>query len=251
MARKKFKFDSTSKKVYEVKITPNISESSSTAETKEKSKARLQHEAERARRRAKRTNKVADTKQYNYDILVLYHQLNYDKIQAAVKDNNFKCSIIDNNRLWMIDVDKETMEKAKIAFIACHFETSQHKQYRVRFAAYRHVEKPKVTKEKKKSNDTKPLAQKAKATRKAIGRALYEKNKKGARPKRKRGLFSKYAKRHSPGTQDTSSFARKLSLRIKKAMKHAEKAEKVSAKPSIPKPAKPGKPKQQELKFAA
>lgn len=175
-----------------------------------------------------------------YTVLVQYHQLNYTAIKAELEAIKMKPSVIDNTRFWMEDVNAESLEKLKEAMRKCHYETKQGKQYRVRLAAYKAVPHANKEKEKKKPTNNKPDV--AKAARNARKEA---KIKKAANCGRH--LLGRNAKKvsHKPGVLDTSSIAKKLSDRVKKAIKASERAErdraaqaKSRANKGIPQPKK-------------
>lgn len=251
MARKKYKFDTEQKKIYEVDITQNISESSSTPETDEQKKAREEHNARRAYRRATNAQKqvTSDTSENKrYDILAQYHQLNYSAIQSAVKELNVKPKIMTNTYLVILDVDAEEFDKIKQCLLKCHFETEAHKQYKVRVAGYKHHTVLKYEKsEKKPTTNTAEKAAKAKCTRKQAKKDAFVKRK------TKTTLASMKAKQHKPGAKDTSNTTRKIAKRIKKACKYLAKKE--SMRSIAKKRVYVKKPKQKAtqgtLKFAA
>lgn len=237
-----------------INIAPNIVESSSTAETTAEKQAREYKNKKIARRRAKsaqHTSDVSSNADKRYDVLALYHQLNYIAVQAAIKELNMKPVVIDNTHLWLIDLSFEEFEKVKNALIKCHFETKQHKQYKVRVAGYKHNAVIKTEKREKKPTNNKPeVAAAAKAARKA--------NNKRVASNRGRHLTGRKANKpvHTSGTRDTSSLQKKLSARIKKACRAVERKEQIraiQAKSRANKgiPAHKIRPVQKELKFAA
>lgn len=175
-----------------------------------------------------------------YTVLVQYHQLNYTAIKAELEAIKMKPSVIDNTRFWMQDVTAEALEKLKEAMRKCHFETKQGKQYKVRLAAYKAVAHANKEKEKKKPTNNKS------DTAKAAHDKRRELNKKKA-VNRGRHLLGRNDKKmsHKPGVSDTSSIAKKLSDRVKKAVKASERAErdraaqaKSRANKGIPQPKK-------------
>ena len=225
---------------YEVEIAENIHESSSTKETKASHKAREERKARKARRRATRARaKVASSstsqkEDRRYNILAQYHQLNYGAVQAALKELNVKPTVINNTRLWINNVSKEEYEKIRDALIQCHFETKQHKQYKVRVAGYRHIEfVEKKKKEKKPTNNKPDVALAAKKKRKAA--KLKVANNRGRHLTGRKANKSK----HSPGTKDTSTYKKKLLLNAKKAcelLKQKDKDREAQAKSRASKP---------------
>ncbi|WP_173431832.1 hypothetical protein [Sharpea azabuensis] len=212
----------TAKDVHAVNITKNIVESSSTPETKEKVKEREERAARRASRRAANAHKpvtAEDIANKRYDILVQYHQLNYSAIQAAIKELGIKPRFVTNTYLTILDVSNDDFNKIKERFIKCHFETDKHKQYKVRIAGYKHNTILKTeNKEKKSTNNSATVANKAKMARKAMKKAAFVSRK----PKT---LADVKTKSHKPATKDTSSRSRKLSKRVKKACRYIAKKE--------------------------
>lgn len=246
---------------YEVEIDNGIVESSSEGETPAKTSKRCLIRIKKAIRRAARKRQMMSKKgkvsienpNKHYDVLVLYHQLNYPAIQEAVKENGFKCTMMDNSHLWINNIDKETLDKVKAAFIQCHFRTKQGKEYKVRLAAYGSKSQVvKSTKEKKPSNNTPEVALAAKKARKknntikALGH-LGHKTKRAQAGK----LRSQKEHNHKPGVFDTRSIVKKLQNRVKKALEASVRAEKdraSQAKSRASKPitkAKSGKPGKQ------
>jgi hypothetical protein len=144
------------------------------------------------------------------------------------------------------------MEQAKEAFIACHFVTKAGKEYKIRFAAYTHVEHPIARENNKAPTNNKPeVAKAAKAARKAAKLTRFK-----ARPKHSKNHKANRTD-HKPGNQHYSSLEIKLKERIKKAAKQIVRAERDRATQAKSRASKGNsKPsfkhgKQQTIKFAA
>lgn len=180
-----------------------------------------------------------------YDVLCQYHQLNYTAIKAELEENNFKPTVIDNTRFWIIGINGVDLEKLKEAMRKCHFTTKQKKEYKVRLAAYKHIDKtPKEKKEKHPTNNKPEVASTAKKARKA---RIAESFKKRIGHKSRRASANKLRSQknvnHKPGVLNTCSIVKKLQERTKKAIKANECAErdratqaKSRANKGIPKP---------------
>ena len=251
MARKKYMFNKEQKTVYKVDITDNISESSSTPMTEEQKKAREEHNARRASRRATNATKnvvtAEDIKNKRYDILAQYHQLNYVAIQAAIKELQLKPKYMVNTYLVITDVSHDDFEKIKEALLKCHFETAKHKQYKVRVAGYKHNAIIKSEKaEKKAPANNANVAAKAKQARKETKRVAFVNRK-------TKTLADVKTVSHKPAVKDTSSRARKISKRVKKACKYLAKKENSHMSTKVVHMTKKPKNKavQGALKFAA
>ena len=249
---------------YEVEIGNNISESSSEGETPAKKTKRALHRIATAIRRAARKRQMMNKKgatsvevpDKKYKVLVQYHPLNYTAIKAAVEENNFECITIDNKHLWMDGVDKETLATVRKALLACHFRTKQGKEYKVRFAAYRSMlQTPKKAKKSKPTGNKPEVALAAKKRRKNINKVNAANHQEWCknRSNDSKRFKKNRTKDHKPAVIDTSSVAKKLRERVKKAIRASERAErdraaqaKSRANKGIPQPKK-GK----QLEFAA
>lgn len=204
---------------------------------------------------------IVDPTTKTYKVLVQYHQLNYEMIKAALEEGKFTPSVIDNSRFWINKLSYEDLEKLKEAMRSCHFKTKQGKEYKVRLAAYRYVESKDTTdkKEKKPSANTKEAKVAARTARKQNNLAR-AKAKIGHKSRRAKASMLRSQKKkkvnHKPATIDTSTIAKIISKRAKKAVQAIERKEKekaVQAKSraskGIPKPKKGSAGKQ--LKIAA
>ena len=221
---------------YEVEIDKNIVESSSEGETPEKVTKRALHRIARAIRRAATKRRMMNKKgatsvevpDKKYKVLVQYHPLNYTAIKAAVEENKIQCMVIDNHRLWIDNVDEETLKTIRKAFMACHFRTKQGKEYKVRLAAYRSMlQVPAKPKMKKATNNKPETALAAKKARKKnnLTKAL---NHTGHKQRRAAsGKLSSIKKvDHKPGISDTSTFKKKALVNAKQAYKLIVRKEK-------------------------
>lgn len=240
---------------YEVEIDNNISESSSEGETPAKKTGRVLHRIAKAIRRAARKRQMMNKKgatsvevpDKKYKVLVQYHPLNYTAIKAAIEENNLQCIVVEKDHLWMDGVDSETLAIARKALLACHFRTKQGKEYKVRFAAYRStLQVVKKNKQKKSTNNKPEVALAAKKQRKKNN---LEKALKYVGHKQHRAaagsLRSQRKHNHKPAVLNTSSIAKKLHERVKKAIAASERAErdraaqaKSRANKGIPQPKK-------------
>lgn len=209
------------KKVYRVDVTKNIVESSSTPETKEQRKRRENHATQMARRRATGEQKKDDIKEnQKYDLMALYHQLNYNAIKDKISSLNIKPSIINNSYLFITNLDYETSNKVKDALLECHYETKMRKQYKVRITTYKHLEKDIIHKrERKPSNNNVEIVSKAKAERKNRKKECFKSRKPHTSGRKEKKVS------HQPGVLDTSKILKKITLRAKKACAYLEKKE--------------------------
>lgn len=184
-------------------------------------KAATRRAARKRARLNKRGTSSIEAPAKAYTVLVQYHQLNYAAIQEELKELKLKPDVIDNKRFWISNVDSSTLEALKEAMRKCHYETKGGKDYKVRLAAYKYIEKNKTETKKKKPTNNKPnVAYAAKEKRKLV--------KKKVATNRGRHLIGRKAnkKSHSPAVQDTSSIMRKLKSRIKKAVRANDRREK-------------------------
>lgn len=155
-----------------------------------------------------------------YTVLVQYHQLNYAAIKEELATLKLTPDVIDNNRFWLSNVNTETLDAIKAAMRKCHLKTRGGKEYKVRLAAYKYHPKTEKPKGDKKPTGNKPaVAHKAKVERKFV--------KKKTAANRGRHLLGRKANKpsHKPGVADTSSIAKKLKERVKKAQKAIARTE--------------------------
>lgn len=216
---------------YEVEIDNNIVESSSKPTDLAALAGRALKRAKRAIRRQARIRKAMNKKGTHsienpkklYTVLAQYHQLNYQAVKDAITENKIDCTVIDNTHLWINNVDEELLKTIKRILIACHFETKNGKEYKVRIAAYRSKLQVTTKREvKKPSNNTNEAKLAAKQRRKAnnkakalswIGHGIRRKMAKKSRSSKRNNKYGS----HLPAVCDTSSILKKLRKRIKKA----------------------------------
>lgn len=218
------------KPVYVVDITKHIVESSSTPQTEEQKKIRIEHKAQMTRRRAnsvqKKINVISENKSEEklYDLYSVYHQLNYNSIQEIIKNCGIKPAIINNSYLIVKKLTKQKLDEIKQLLLQCHFETKTKKEYKVRIMWYLSKEcVEKVIVESRPSNNNSSVAAKAKSIRKS--------NKKIAFNNRIHTTGRKTNKIcHLPATKDTSNLLRKILINAKKACRYLEKKEKEAKK---------------------
>lgn len=212
-------------------IDENIVETTSTFDGKKCAARYLRRQKRKARRAArkrammnKRNSSSVESAPKTYTVLVQYHQLNYPAIQEELKKLELKPTVIDKTRFWANNVDADMLAKLKEAMRSCHFETTQHKQYKVRLAAYKALPIRDAAPVEKASTNNKPdVAAAAKRKRKAINAKIFV--------NRGRHLIGRKADKpnHKPAVLDTSSVSKKLRERIKKAQKAIERVEKNNA----------------------
>lgn len=212
--------DST-KKVNLIEISENITDSSFDKESNKKHKNRLKRQRKIARRRANKANIEKSSLEYSkkkrYNILAQYHQLNYSTICDIVAEHKIKCDAINNVRLWVLNVSFEDMNNIRKWLSEANFKTKQGKEYRIRVAAYKHIDKvPKKESHnnKKPTNNTKEIKIRNKASKKKANIAKFKSKTKHIRIKEH--------KSHSCGPH-LSTLERKLAKEIKKAVKFLSK----------------------------